>query len=101
MSGWICYPVKRKRFIVMSMIWLLMIGYGYWWYQQPRNAKEMFEVRCSSCHELQRQALCQYAPQLRPAIVQTMRRSHGADATINELESGMIQHYLEMELKCP
>ena len=100
MSGWICYPVKRKWLITIVLV-LLIIGAAYWWYQQPRNAQQMFEVRCSGCHQLQRQLLCQYAPPLRVSIVETMRRSHGADANINEVEAAMIKNYLEMELKCP
>ncbi len=100
MSGWICYPVKRKRLITMMLV-LLIIGAAYWCYQQPRNAQQIFEVRCSACHQLQRQVLCQYASSLRASIVETMRRSHGADANISEADAATIKHYLEMELKCP
>lgn len=100
MNGWICYPANRTAMWVMVILLLLAASLLYWRLQQPTTEKEMFEVRCSSCHELQLKTLCGFAPQLRPEIVDVMRRYHGADAVINESESMMIRHYLEGEQLC-
>jgi len=87
--------------MALSGILLVLVSlYLYWRLQQPRTAKEMFQVRCSSCHELRLEKLCGFAPQLRPKIVDVMRRYHGADAVINEKEAAMIRQYLEGELPC-
>jgi len=100
MNGWISYPVNRKAVGVTGILLVLVLLYLYWQFQQPRSPKEMFEVRCSSCHELQLKKLCSFAPQLRPEIVDVMRRFHGANAVINVKEAAMIRQYLEGELPC-
>lgn len=72
-----------------------------WWWRQPRTPEELFRVRCSSCHELRREKLCEFAPTLRPAIVDVMRREHGADDVIDDDEAILIEAYLREQFKCP
>lgn len=72
-----------------------------WWWQQPRTPEELFRVRCSSCHELRSEKLCEFAPALRPAIVGVMRREHGADEVIDDDEAILIEAYLREQFQCP
>lgn len=72
-----------------------------WWWHQPKTPEALFQVRCSSCHELRRERLCEFAPSLRPAIVGVMRREHGADEVIDEREAVMIETYLRERFICP
>lgn len=73
----------------------------YWWWNLPRTPEELFQVRCSSCHELQISRLCEFAQDLRPGIVQIMRDKHGADEVISEREAVLIRHYLKENFRCP
>jgi len=68
---------------------------------RPRTPEELFRERCSNCHELRTARVCEFAPELRPAIVDTMRRLHGADDVIDNEEAVVIRRYLEESLKCP
>lgn len=79
---------------------MLVCGFIYWWWQQPRTAEEMFRARCSACHELQLKRLCEFPQEIRADIVKVMRREHGAADVISEQESLMIQDYLKVEFKC-
>ena len=45
-------------------------------------------------HELRTERVCEFAPELRPAIVDTMRRVHGAGAVIDEREAAIIATFL-------
>jgi len=83
-------------FGLSSVLWI-----GHWGLTLPRTPEELFQMRCSSCHELRIARVCEFAPALRPAIVDTMRRMHGADEVIDEGEAVIIREYLEVELKCP
>ena len=78
-----------------------LVWAGYWWATLPRTPKQLFEVRCSTCHELRSARVCEFAPQLRAAIVDTMLRLHGADKVIGDAEAPMIKRYLEESLPCP
>ena len=80
---------------------LAVLWGGYWWLMLPGTPEELFRVRCSSCHELRIARVCEFAPGLRPAIVDTMRRLHGADEVIDDEEALVIRRYLEETLKCP
>jgi len=75
-------------------------GFAWWWFNLPRTGEELFQVRCSTCHELRSTRLCEFAPELRPAIVQVMRRQHGADEVIDINEAVLIENYLREEFKC-
>ena len=61
---------------------------------------ELFRVRCSSCHELRTERVCEFAPSLRPSIVATMRRSHGADEVIDDEEAALIERHLADPALC-
>lgn len=74
---------------------------GYHWASLPRTPAALFKARCTACHELRAERLCEFAPALRPAIVDTMRRLHEAYRVINDEEAGIIRHYLEESLICP
>jgi mono/diheme cytochrome c family protein len=67
---------------------------GHWWVTLPRTPHELFATRCASCHELRTERVCEFAPELRPVIVDTMRRLHGADAVIDEAEAKIIAAFL-------
>ncbi|MEA3278274.1 MAG: hypothetical protein U9Q81_23880, partial [Pseudomonadota bacterium] len=74
---------------------------GHWWVTLPRTPEELFRARCSSCHELRTTRVCEFAAELRPAIVDTMRQLHGADEVIDDEEAVVIGRYLEESLICP
>ncbi len=80
----------------------LLSGLLAWvWWSQPRTPQALFQARCSSCHELRRERLCEFAPLLRPAMVGVMRREHGADEVIGEREAMVIETYLRERFECP
>lgn len=97
-SGLKCCPVKALVIIVLCFI--IAIGIAYWWWIQPRTPEELFRVRCMTCHELRAQRLCEFAPELRPAIVQVMRHEYGADALISQDEAVLIEQYLREGFLC-
>lgn len=72
-----------------------------WWRLQPHTPEELFLARCSSCHELRRERLCEFVAPLRSTIVGVMRREHGADEVISEGEAEVIETYLRERFKCP
>ena len=80
---------------------LAVLWAGHWWWTLPRTPEALFRVRCSSCHELRIVRVCEFDAGLRPAIVDTMRRLHGADDVIDDEEAVVIRRYLEESLKCP
>jgi len=73
---------------------------GWWWATLPRTPEALFRARCSSCHELRTQRVCEFAAELRGAIVDTMRRQHGADEVIDEAEAESIRRYLAEPALC-
>lgn len=86
--------------MVIALTFIIVISAVYWWWVQPRTPEELFFVRCASCHELQTQRLCEFSPELRPAIVQVMRHNHGADEIISQDEAVLIEQYLGVEFQC-
>jgi len=92
---------EQRLFRPATVIALLGLAAWAWWWQQPRTPEALFRVRCSSCHELRRERLCEFAPSLRPAIVGVMRREHGADEVISEGEAVVIETYLRERFECP
>ena len=86
---------------IITVLLALTVWIVCWWLSQPRTPAELFRARCSSCHELRTAKICEFDPQLRAAIVGTMRRQHGADEVINKNEAQIIRHYLEESLLCP
>jgi len=97
-NGLKCCPVRALVIIVLTLI--VAIGIVYWWWIQPGTPEELFRVRCMSCHELRAQRLCEFAPELRPAIVQVMRHEYGADELISEDEAVLIEQYLREVFQC-
>ena len=90
----------RNPVVIALLLVCGLLGWAWWWHQ-PKTPKALFLVRCSRCHELRRERLCEFAPSLRPAIVGVMRREHGADDVIGEEEAEMIETYLRERLECP
>lgn len=88
------------RSVVTLLIVTAVIG-GLWYAVQPHTPKKLFEVRCASCHPLPVRALCEYPPELRPAVVETMRTLQGADAEISAAEALQIKQYLKESVLCP
>ncbi len=84
-----------------GLLFIILAGATTWWWVQPRTPQALFRARCASCHELRIERLCEFAPALRPAIVEVMRREHGADQVISAEEALIIQQYLEEEFLCP
>ncbi len=79
---------------------IMMIAAGVWWWQQPKTDEELFQVRCSGCHELRAQRLCEFDEELRPHIVHVMRQQHGAEQAIDGDEAVRIERYLREEFRC-
>lgn len=98
--GSTCCPVKRS-WIAVGLLLVLGVILVWDWWSQPRTPQALFQARCSSCHELRVERLCEFDPALWPAIVQVMRREHGADEVISSDEALIIQHYLKEEFLCP
>ena len=80
---------------------VVVIWVACWRINLPDTPAELFQERCSSCHELRSDKLCDFAPHLRATIVDTMRHLHGADKVISEDEARVIRRYLEESLSCP
>lgn len=87
--------------MIIGLVSVAPAGFVYWWWNQPRTPEELFRVRCASCHELRADRLCEFAPELRPGIVQVMRHEHGADEVISQDEAMIIQQYLGEVFQCP
>ncbi len=79
---------------------VMMIIAGVWWLRQPKTDEELFQVRCSGCHELRAQKLCEFDANLRPHIVAVMRQQHGAEQAIDSDEAVRIERYLREEFRC-
>jgi len=97
-SGLKCYPAKA--IVIIMLTFIMATGIVYWWWIQPRTPVELFRVRCTSCHELWAQRLCEFAPEIRPAIVQVMRHEYGADEIISQDEAVLIEQYLRDVYQC-
>jgi mono/diheme cytochrome c family protein len=100
-NGWPCW--KGRRLYIAALFGALgaILWVVYWWATLPRTPEALFQVRCSACHELRTARVCEFPPHLRPAIVDTMRRLHGADKVISSDEALAIGRYLEDSLICP
>lgn len=94
-SGLRSYLVKAS-----AVCLVVMIIAGVWWLRQPKTDEELFQVRCSGCHELRAQKLCEFDERLRPHIVAVMRQQHGAEQTIDRDEAVRIERYLREEFRC-
>jgi hypothetical protein len=93
-NGWPCW--KRRGLCIAASVTALgaVLWLGFRWSTLPRTPDELFRVRCSTCHELRTVRVCDFSLELRPAIVETMRRMHGADQVIDEREAKLIASYL-------
>lgn len=98
-NGWRCWKANGVRAGAVVVAVMLLATGGWWWLNIPRTAKELFRVRCSTCHALPN--LCVYHPERRPAIVTTMLRERGAAAVIDDTEAQLITAYLKGDLVCP
>jgi len=87
--------------VAAGLVLAAVAGSVYWWWNLPRTPEELFQVRCSSCHELRIPRLCEFDQDLRPCIVRMMRNEHGADEVISKREAVLIQHYLKETFRCP
>lgn len=93
-SGWRCWR-DRWQWISIGLAGLATAAWlGHWWATLPRTPRALFETRCASCHELRTERVCEFAPELRPAIVDTMRQMHGAGEVIDEREARIIATFL-------
>jgi hypothetical protein len=99
-SGSTCCPTRRV-WIITGLLFIILASAAIWWWIQPRTPQELFRARCASCHELRAGRLCEFDQALRPAIVEVMRREHGADQVISAEEALIIQQYLKEEFICP
>lgn len=98
-NGWRCFKTKR---VFAALLLLAMLGAaGWWWLTIPRTPEALFRARCATCHELRHAKLCSFSKSDRGAIVDTMRRLHGAAEVINEAQARVIIDYLENDLPCP
>ena len=99
-NGWPCWR-DRCRLTAIGLITLAAaVWLGHWWATMPRTPQALFQVRCASCHELRSQRVCEFDLELRPAIVDTMRRLHGADAVIDDVEAEQIAAFLADPALC-
>lgn len=98
-NGWRCWA--SRRVMVPAIVLALSGAAVLWWRSQPHTPEALFRARCSACHELRAGRVCGFAPALRPAIVDTMRRLHGAAEVIDGAEAAIIKRYLSEELPCP
>lgn len=89
----------RASLIASTLLCGMLVG--AWWLHQPRTPEALFRVRCTGCHELRRERLCEFDSALRPAIVGVMRRDHGAGEVISDREAAMIENYLRERFECP
>jgi mono/diheme cytochrome c family protein len=67
---------------------------GFWLrsYNQPGSPRELFEVRCSTCHASP--DLQGYTTREKRGIVMTMLRERGADKVISNDEAAQIIGYI-------
>ena len=71
-----------------------MVGViAVYWSKVPGTPRELFETRCSSCHDLPR--LSGYQRHELAPLVNFMRSHNGASRVITEQEAQIIIHYLE------
>lgn len=66
---------------------------GWWWWDRPRNPEELYQRRCSNCHQLQ--DIGGYRREDMRAIVKTMRERNGAADVIDQEEAEIIIRHLE------
>ena len=95
-NGWRCCRVSLR----FGLLVVAVSGALWWWQRQPKTDEELFRLRCSSCHELRVQRLCEFEPSLRSKIVGVMRSQHGADQVIDETEARRIENYLRERFRC-
>lgn len=76
---------------------LLLVGVAGWgvhyWKEAPRTPKELFEKRCSTCHDLP--DLSGYQLHELAPLVHFMRTHNGAARVISDEETKIIISYLE------
>lgn len=77
---------------ILGVVCVLFVIIGWWWLEQPKTPKEMFEVRCSSCHVLP--DLSRFEDHQIQPMVETMREKHGAAEVINDQEAEMIVDHI-------
>lgn len=79
--------------IMVVVTGLVVVITGVWWWAGiSRTPKELYEVRCSSCHALA--DLSRHRLEDMVAIIETMRHRNGAASVISETEAEEIIEYL-------
>lgn len=99
-NGWLFWKARARWAAAVLGGFAALLWAGYWWAGLPRTPEELFRVRCSTCHELRTARLCEFAREVRPAIVDTMRFVHGADKIIDDGEARLIAAYLASPALC-
>lgn len=85
--------------VVASVTVLLIAVAGLWWWaNNARTPKALYEARCSACHALP--DLSRHRPGEVVAIIETMRHRNGAASVISETEAKKIIEYLQ-DVKSP
>jgi len=79
--------------VIASVAVLLIVAAGaFWWANNIRTPKALYEARCSACHALP--DLSWRRPGEVVAIIKTMRHRDGAASVISETEAEEITEYL-------
>ena len=85
-----------RRLPAAVVAFALVVGGGamVWHYLRvPRTPKELFERRCTQCHNLPNMG--QFGRRNMEGIVRAMREKNGADKVITDEEAVVIVRYLE------
>jgi mono/diheme cytochrome c family protein len=69
------------------------VGATVYWTSYPSTPAELYQKRCSSCHQLQ--DLSGYAQEELAPLVSFMRTHNGANRVISEREALIIIQFLE------
>ena len=79
--------------VVASVTVLLSVVAGLWWWaNNTRSPRALYESRCSACHALP--DLSRHRPGEVVAIIEAMRHRNGAASVISENEAEEITEYL-------
>ena len=80
------------RVVVSVTVALIVVAGLWWWVNNSRTPKVLYEARCSACHALP--DLSRHRPGEVVAIIETMRHRNGAASVISETEAEEIIEHL-------
>jgi mono/diheme cytochrome c family protein len=82
------------RVVLVAGVFLAAASGGFvlWYPSPPQTPRELFEVRCATCHD--RPDLSGYTAKERRGIVMTMLRERGANKVITPDEAAQIIGYI-------